>query len=162
MFFLTVLALLFSLQLDTCESRVILPNLPDHIWRVHNENVKTLLNPVHYELSSGIISPSEAAQKFSKPVHNYLMEESDFSDGASGSGGRRKKKDVDVSDEPLQLANVLSLAESGNQQRLRPSAGISPMSGIAPGTLSPFPLLRRPPAGSLPFLSQSPPSTWLQ
>lgn len=122
---LSLIILLSVCQL--CEGRYALPKLDDTQWKTHNVNVKTILDPIHYDLSSNIISPSAAACKFSDSLSNYFSEEGDFSsEGGSGRGGRGggRQCDVDISDGALQLAR----AEKKRLKKLVVGKRVSPRS----------------------------------
>ena len=100
MLLITLVTALSALHL--VEGKIILPNLPDAAWSTHNGKIKTLIDPINFALSHDLISPSTAAQRFSKTLFDYLTSEPDFISG--GGGGGRSRRNVDISDEALQRA----------------------------------------------------------
>lgn len=104
--FLAYLIIVFS-AFSFVDARIVLPSLPDAAWTCHNARVKTLLTPIHAQLSRDLISPSTAARKFSESISSYLSSESDFSTGNGGGGGARDRcRNVDTSDEASQRAKA--------------------------------------------------------
>jgi hypothetical protein len=98
-----------SLHVNVCDSRLVLPQqLNDNTWNIYNCNVKTILDPLHLELSSGAISPSTAAKQFPSVLSDYLSSEPDFSDERGGGDGRGRggRRQVDMLDEALRLAKA--------------------------------------------------------
>ena len=101
---LLMLIVVFA-SLSLVEGKISLPNLLDNVWSAHNGKVKTLVNPINFALSHDLISPSTAAQRFSKTLYDYLSSEPDFASGVRGGGGGRRSRDrVDISDEALHRA----------------------------------------------------------
>ena len=89
------------------DARIIFPSLPDAVWTSHNARVKTLIAPIHANLSQNLISPSTAARKFSDSLSDYLSSDPDFSTGDGGGGGARgRRQNADISDEALRRAKA--------------------------------------------------------
>ena len=100
--YLSIFAVLFSVNI--VDARIVLPNLSGAAWKSHDARVKTLLTPIHADLSRDFISPSVAAKNFSDVLSEFLSSESDFSTGNGGGGGGRRRQRVDISDEALKRA----------------------------------------------------------
>ena len=82
-----ILLIVVLSSLRHIEVKLSLPNLPDGVWSTHNGKVKTLVNPINFALSHNLITPSTAAQRFSKTLYDFLSSEPDFSSGIGGGGG---------------------------------------------------------------------------
>ena len=74
-------------MLPGCDGRFALPTLGVREWALHNSALKVRLGPLHSDLASDAISPSEAAQRFSSTVVDFLSGHDDFKGRGEGGGG---------------------------------------------------------------------------
>ena len=101
-FFLALFLLVIPGQ---CSGRFALPSLGVRDWAVHDSALKIRLGPLHSDLSSDAISPSEAARRFSTTLADFLGENDVFKKG-EGGGTRRRNSNVDTSDEAFRMAKL--------------------------------------------------------
>ena len=55
-----------------------IPSLTQDIWNTHDKSLKTLLAPLHHELSSNVISPKIAGDQFAEITRNFLATNDEF------------------------------------------------------------------------------------
>ena len=95
--------ILFLSQVDSCDGRLILPQLGVREWKLHDAALKTRLDPIRSALSADAITPSEAASEFSATVADFLRSAGVFK-GGEGRGGGESRGETDTSDEAFLAA----------------------------------------------------------
>ena len=100
----------------------------------HDSALKARLGPLHSDLSSDVISPSEAARRFSSTVAGYLNDHDVFKSQGEAGGRGRGGGVPDISDEAFTRAKL----EKKRLQRLvfgrnrRVDQGLSPQGSVLP------------------------------
>ena len=97
---LILFAVFLSVAVTLSEAKLALPHFSENQWKAHNQNVKGIIDPIHFGLSNGIISTLEASKEFTSQLRDYLSGEADFNN-SQGNGRRRQRRDTDISDEAL-------------------------------------------------------------
>ena len=64
-----------------------LPSLTQDAWTFHNLELNTLLGALHYEVSTGSITPTEAGERFTGIIQDFLSSKQEFQ--AKGNGNSR-------------------------------------------------------------------------
>ena len=69
-----------SIAIVPCESRTVfeLPNLTPNAWTQYNQEVKALLGPLHFKVSSGDITPAQAGELFTSILSEFLVSKPKF------------------------------------------------------------------------------------
>ena len=98
--------LFLSVFPDDCDGRYALPNLGVREWASHDSALKARLGPLHSDLGSDVISPSEAARRFSSTVAGYLNDHDEFKSQGEGGGRRGSSGVTDISDEAFYRAKL--------------------------------------------------------
>ena len=78
---LMILVMVFTfIASQPCESRImfVLPTLDQDTWTRYNNEVSALLGPLHLEVSTGEISPAQAAELFSSRLGEFLSSKQEF------------------------------------------------------------------------------------
>ena len=55
-----------------------IPSLTHDLWNIHDKSLKSLLAPLHHELSSNSISPKIAGDQFIEITRNFLASNEEF------------------------------------------------------------------------------------
>ena len=69
-----------SIAIVPCESRIVfeLPNLTPNAWTQYNQEVKALLGPLHFKVSSGDITPAQAGELFTSILSEFVVSKPEF------------------------------------------------------------------------------------
>ena len=81
MTFLALFLVVFiSIGSEPCECRIVLalPTLDQDTWTQYNNEVSALLGPLHFEVSTGELSPAQAGELFSSRLGEFLSSKQDF------------------------------------------------------------------------------------
>ena len=71
-----VIVILYSHSITGLQFTI--PTFCSDEWGTHDSSIRHLLNPIHFDLSSGDISPNEAADRFSSTLTDYFGEHTEF------------------------------------------------------------------------------------
>ena len=62
----------------SCILRFIAPQYDNDQWNEIDQEVKTLISPVHFGLANNVLTPQDAALQFSEKLYNLLKTKPEF------------------------------------------------------------------------------------